>query len=336
MITFRQIAVALAAVVLFACAMPSVLEGTDFKIKTTQQNSGSPVAMNPRREERVLYLQGNRRRTEERREQRNPLWPGGPRVTFYEPHGALIEKCDGDTKKAFSLNLDRRTFAPIEISRRLTPEQIKAFQSRGSPTAEGPTRPTVLHETTTMDTGERKQVFGYTARHVITTFKVMPLAGSANVVGEEIVTDGWYIDFDTRIPCDPPRREVAEGTNYAYAAVLVGTVNLGQTTDSILASNPNLVQTTYIGSPETGFPIWRRTTIRNSVPMQTGNSEQVSITETEVTELSANPLDPNLFEVPTNFSSVPSPQALLGLRVAWWARWLAWGHYYWVRFKKAI
>jgi hypothetical protein len=58
--------------------------------------------------------------------------------------------------------------------------------------------------------------------------------------------------------------------------------------------------------------------------------------ETEVTELSANPLDPNLFEVPTNFRSVLSPQAQLGLRVAWWAQWLAWGHYYWVWFRKAI
>ena len=291
------------------------------------------MAMNPRLEERVVYLEGKRRRTEERREQRNSLWPGGPQVTFYEPHGALIESCDGDTKKAFSLNLDNRTFTPIEMSRRLTPEEIKAFQAPIPPKAE-PTRPTVLHETTTMDTGERKQAFGYTARHVVATFKVVPLAGSTNVVEEKIVTDGWYIDLDTRISCDPPRKELGEGTTYAAVSVVIGTS--GQTTGPISASNPSLVRTTYIGKPETGFPIWRRTTIRNSVSTRAGNSEQVSVMETEVTELSANPLDPNLFEVPTNFRSVLSPQALLGLRVAWWARWLAWGHYYWLRFRKRI
>ncbi|PYU30270.1 MAG: hypothetical protein DMG31_14255 [Acidobacteria bacterium] len=303
MITFHRIAVVPAAVVLLGSAMPSVLESTDLKIRTIQQNSGTPVAMNPRLEERVVYLEGKRRRTEERREQRNSLWPGGPQVTFYEPHGALIESCDGDTKKAFSLNLDNRTFTPIEMSRRLTPEEIKAFQAPIPPKAE-PTRPTVLHETTTMDTGERKQAFGY------------------------------YIDLDTRISCDPPRKELGEGTTYAAVSVVIGTS--GQTTGPISASNPSLVRTTYIGKPETGFPIWRRTTIRNSVSTRAGNSEQVSVMETEVTELSANPLDPNLFEVPTNFRSVLSPQALLGLRVAWWARWLAWGHYYWLRFRKRI
>jgi hypothetical protein len=74
------------------------------KIRTVQRNS---VEMNPLAAEYIVYVQGNRRGTEERRVQRNELWPGGPRVSFYEPHGALIETCEGDTKKAFSLDLDK-------------------------------------------------------------------------------------------------------------------------------------------------------------------------------------------------------------------------------------
>jgi hypothetical protein len=214
------------------------------------------------------------------------------------------------------------------MGRRLTPQEIRAFQSQIPPNAEKPTQPTVLHETTTKDSGERKKGFGFTGRHVITTFKVVPLAGSTNVVAEEIVTDGWYIDLETRISCDPPSTDLREGTTYAYAALSVGT--------SRQAFNPNLVQTTNIGKPEAGFPIWRRTTIRNSAPAGTGDSEQVNVMESEVTELSDNPLDPNLFEVPTNFRSLPSPQVELGLRVACWARWLAWVHYYWMSFRKAI
>jgi hypothetical protein len=70
------------AVLLFSCAIPTVIDGADLKIKTIQHNSGSPVAMNPRLEERIVYLQGNRRRIEDRREQRNPLWPGGLRSRF--------------------------------------------------------------------------------------------------------------------------------------------------------------------------------------------------------------------------------------------------------------
>ena len=76
------------------------------KIRTIQHNSGTPVDMNPRTVEHILYIQGNCRRSEEHRVQRNELWPGGPRVKFYEP-GALIETCEGDTKKAFSLDLDK-------------------------------------------------------------------------------------------------------------------------------------------------------------------------------------------------------------------------------------
>jgi len=109
--------------------------------------------MNPLTDESIIYLQGNRRRTEERREQRNPLWPGGPRVTFYEPHSALVENCDGDTRKAFILNLDNRTYAPFELGRKLTAEEIKALDI-GVPKADTPTRATVLHEITTLDTGE--------------------------------------------------------------------------------------------------------------------------------------------------------------------------------------
>ena len=52
------------------------------------------------------------------------------------------------------------------------------------------------------------------------------------------------------------------------------------------ASPPKLVQMTYIGKPETGFPIWVRTTRRSSLQGQV----QVTTSETEVTELSTKPL----------------------------------------------
>jgi hypothetical protein len=332
--TIRRIGLQSSAVVtasaLFACAMPRALASADLKIRTVQRNSGSPVEMNPRTEERIVYIQGNRTRTEERREQRNALWSGGPRVTFYEPRRALIESCEDDTKRAFSLNLDDRTYAPIVLGRKLTAEEITALKDR-VPKAGTPTRPTVLHETTTRDTGERKQSFGYTARHVITTFKIIPLEGT-NVMAMETVTDGWYIDLDAHISCDPGQQALREGTTYAVAQLLVDAVPPSQTTAPVSASDPNLVQTRYIGKPETGFPIWVRTTMRYSLPARESKSEQLTTTEIEVTELSAKPLDPGLFEVPRDFRSVtrilPVPQ------VALWARWLAWGHSYWVRFNE--
>jgi hypothetical protein len=317
-----------ASSVLFASATPSALAGDDLQIRTVSRYSGSPVQINPRISEDILYLQNNRRRGEERRQQVNPLWPGGPQVTFYEPHTALIESCDGDARKEFALNLDNHTYAPIEMSRKLTSEEMKAFKDRG-PQYKTPTRPTVRHEITTSDTGERKQAFGYYARHVTTTSKIIPLEDS-EVMGEDIVTDGWYIDLDTGISCDPERAAQSEGA--AYAVVQMSGGAAGHAPDSV--SKPSLVQTTYIGKPETGFPIWIRTTMRQPALVQGVKSEQVDIAESGVTLLSAKALNPSLFEVPKDFRSVP--QILPVLRVAFWAGWLAWGHYYWVRFKQAI
>lgn len=89
----------------------------------------------------------------------------------------------------------------------------------------------------------------------------------------------------------------------------------------------NSVETTYIGKPEMGFAVSVRTTRRFSIQ----GREQVSTSETEVTELSAVNLDPRLFEVPKDFRSIPRvlpwPQPTL------WARWLACAHSHWARIK---
>lgn len=337
-----RIAVATVGAWLFGWAAPGPLMGTDLTVRTVQRNSGTPVRMNPETAETVLYLQGNRRRTEESRVQRNPLWPGGPEVPFYEPRHALIESCDGGTLQAMNLDLDRRTTAAVQMSRQVTPEELAALRSQLPAKAERPAQPTVLHETTTVDTGERKQMFGYTARHVITTFKIMPLAGTNNVTAGETATDGWYIDLDTRISCDMPRREPAEGTTYSGFALIGGTVNAGGRITRpapLPAPKLNLVKTTYIGKPETGFAIRSKVTRKMALPTTaggSGGSEQLSVTETEVTQLSTNSLDPALFEMPGDFRGVTRAEQLRMPRPPVWAQWLAWGHSYWVRLTKSI
>ena len=312
-----------------AFCLCAALGSPGLRVKLIRHNMSAPVQMNPRTEEQILYLQGERRRTEWKRESRNALWPGGPQATFHEPHSALIESCEGDVKKAFSIDLDNRTYAPVALRRKLSAEEVKSVQNRIRQ-PEVPPRPTVLHEITTVDQGERKKVFGYTARHVITTYKVIPLE-AASVTAQGSVTDGWYIDLDTHIGCDPQNETPREGTTYSAVRLLVGSPpQTGIPSDS--GSAPNVVQTTYVGRPETGFPIWVRSTIRSFVSIQGHLTEQVSTTEAEVTELSSVNLDPNLFELPEKFQ--PVERILPVPRVAFWARWLAWAHYHWARFTR--
>ena len=63
----------------------------------------------------------------------------------------------------------------------------------------------VTSTVTTKDTGERKQIFGYTARHIITTMAMesSPDACSQNNMKMEI--DGWYIDAAFALDCDSNR-----------------------------------------------------------------------------------------------------------------------------------
>jgi len=56
-------------------------------------------------------------------------------------------------------------------------------------------------ETITVDTAERKEFFGHTARHVIITRKQIPLEGF-HPRTTRTVTDAWYIDLDPQVSCD--------------------------------------------------------------------------------------------------------------------------------------
>jgi hypothetical protein len=51
------------------------------------------------------------------------------------------------------------------------------------------------------DTGERKQMFGFTARHVKTRTSMEPSADACEKNSMNIETDGWYIDLDVDFEC---------------------------------------------------------------------------------------------------------------------------------------
>ena len=134
-------------------------------------------------------------------------WPRRPSVR--PPRVASITRCD--LGQIFQLNLDDREYTSRPIPKPLSAEEQKAraeeLKARAAqgPRLQRPARPNLLVEITTSDTGERKQMFGYTARHVVTTEKRTPLEGAVSLPQEQI-TDGWYVDLDTSISCDPPRQ----------------------------------------------------------------------------------------------------------------------------------
>jgi hypothetical protein len=147
--------------------------------------------------------------------------------------------------------------------------------------------PTIRAELTTVDTGERKQMFGHTARHVISTMK-QSYPDAPNTEPEEYVTDGWYIDLDQGISCAPKRPEKIQSHGYGYMGAGGRWVPVHKT------------EYVEIGPREKGFALKE---VQNR-KVYTHVRLSGSAYELEVTELFEGPLDPALFEVPADFKRV--------------------------------
>ncbi len=236
--------------------------------------------------EETTYLQGDRRRVDFR-SLRGRRRADGSVDLRYGPHIASITRCD--LGQMWQLNLDAHQYSSAPYPPKpLTKEQMKAIGIKAPPLSELPSKPTLLIETTTVDTAERKQLFGHTTRHVIVTRKQSPLEGSQRQP-QESVTDGWYIDLDPRISCD------FKGRGHAYVhAMLSGG---GRAPD-----RPKFVD---VGPPEAGFALQLKTTSRNVYTLADGTKkEDTSTTERTVTQLEEGPLEPALFEIPAGFRQV--------------------------------
>jgi hypothetical protein len=141
----------------------------------------------------------------------------------------------------------------------------------------------------TRDTGERKQMFGYTARHIMTTMAMesSPDACSQNNTKMEI--DGWYIDAAFALDCDmtrayvPPQRPVAGG-----------------------GCRDRYEQKT-IGLAKKGFPVWEKMTMFGP------NGVTSFSTINEVVDFSQATLDQSLFEIPEGYREVQDYAALYGM-----------------------
>lgn len=205
------------------------------------------------------------------------------------PRTALITRCD--LKQTFHLNLDDREYAASPLQNFPTREEMLARAAASGQLVVAPQRePTVLVETETVDTGERKELFGHTARHVVTTRRVIPLAG-AKRGADTTVTDGWYVDLDTHICCEPSWRSARSG--HAFG------------TSHRQGEEGEMPAFKDIGEPERGFALASKGTMSGTITLPDSSTRQhVSTWETEVTELSTAPIDPALFEIPSGFKLV--------------------------------
>ncbi len=137
----------------------------------------------------------------------------------------------------------------------------------------------------TVDTGERKEMFGFTARHLKQTMMSQSSPDACQQQNMKIERDGWYINLEYGLNCGserPPqtgRMTAPQGCRDRYQFKHTGPSNLG-------------------------YPLIETTTIYG-----TDGSAMTTMTK-EVVELSRQPLDAAIFDVPAGYTEAKSQQEM--------------------------
>ncbi len=238
----------------------------DFKI-TFKQNMGGQEMQS------TTMIKGLRERSET-----SMNVPGMPAGMMGQVN---ITQCD--MKRTIQINDRARKYM-------ITPMDTDSGESMsggdaGLATSGGPRRGGVVTMTiNTVDTGERKEMFGFTARHLKQTMMSQSSPDACAQNNMKIERDGWYINLEYGLNCGserPPQmgRMAPQGCRDRYQFKRTG------------PANP-------------GFPLIETTTMY-------GADGSVTTTMTkEVVELSRQPLDAALFDVPSGYTEARSQQEM--------------------------
>ena len=185
-----------------------------------------------------------------------------------------IQDCTGH--RVVQLNDRARTYLVTAIA-----------SSEASSPADGSqaTTGTVTLNVNEQDTGERKQVFGFTARHVNGT--VTAEGGSASCNGTfHVATDGWYVDLPEIQGCVSPDRQILRSQMQRE----------GCNSRIVLKAS---------GVDKLGYPVILDTTLE-------AKGSAVTVHQ-ETADLVTATLDPSLFEVPAGYRQVQTYQELMNV-----------------------
>jgi hypothetical protein len=206
-----------------------------------------------------------------------------------------VVNLDLETKLYDVMDLDANGFAPG--SKYMSAEELDALltkedNERAAGTFKQPT-PTVKIVTDYADTGERKQLYGFTARRVRISRKQIPLAG-AQTQASESESDGWYVDLAVPSHC-PTSHDAIYAKHHRHLEAVLTAVSFSggdhhRQYDSYAFENH--------GQPETGFPFEITTTAWHTTP----DGSRHASTSKETSVIWREPLDPALFEIPKDFA----------------------------------
>ena len=230
----------------------------DVKVKTKQTMAGQTF-------ENTTYIKGRRQRAE-------------------SMNGVSVNITQCDLRRAIQLNPAAKTFIVNEFG------QIEAASSAGTPVKTDSQPVTkggrVITTINVKDTGERKQMFGFTARHLIITMDTKSSPDACNKNNTKMETDGWYIDFELGFDCEQE-----------------SIVARGRTSQATGGCQDKYEMKT-IGTAKRGYPVYEKMTMFDE------SGKETMSWVSEVVELSKSTLDPSIFEVPSDYREVSDASQL--------------------------
>lgn len=247
--------------IIFCLVVLSATASADTKVKIRQTSGGQTY-------ENTSYIKGKRQRSENM---------GGQMVT--------VTQCD--LRRNITIMPSTQTYMIQSYDQ--SPGQPSTSTAANTTATSQPAKKggVVTSTVTTRDTGERKQMFGYTARHIITTMVMDSSPDACNTTKMKMETDGWYIDAAFALDCDlgsnytPPRTHASGGCQDRY-------------------------QTKTIGTAKKGYPVYEKMTMFGP------DGRESFSTINEVVEFSQATLDPSLFDVPAGYREVQDYASMYG------------------------
>lgn len=238
----------------------AVVANADTKVKSRQTSGGQTY-------ENTTYIKGKRQRSETNNGQM-----------------VMLQQCDLRRNIQIMPQMQAYIIQPYD-----DPATSNAGTASGNTTQPGAARRggVVTSTVTTKDTGERKQMLGYTARHIITTMEMNSSPDACSQVKTKMEIDGWYIDAAFALECDSQR------TYTPYKPKAGGGCQ-------------DRYETKQIGTAKKGFPVWEKTTMFGPT-----GAESFS-TINEVVEFSQATLDPSLFDIPAGYREVDDFASAMG------------------------
>lgn len=197
-------------------------------------------------------------------------------------HRAIIQRRGLHKTQVYDLDLDAKEYAAYKEDLRPGPAPSKIkFSGK-----------TVVVNFESVDTGERREIYGLRARHIVSTQKTAGRPENSNAGVSEVEMDGWYVDFDVF-----PTSAHQIGVGLLPPPVSVASIyHTDGSADKIEVHRTG---------PATGFPLQLKTAFVYKVTQPDGSSKRYTrIEEKRVVELSRAPLDARLFEVPPDFKKV--------------------------------